>query len=105
MIASEEVLSHWAQQPSQATFVFSLISATTLLSISRELTSRDRAQTVLLGLSIPVICAIGAVAGMWTLVVVICFFPQSVALALALSFVFPAQVVSVEETVAFRGKE
>jgi len=105
IIASEEVLPHWAQQPSQATFVFSLISATTLLSISRELTSRDRAQTVLLSLSIPVICAIGAVAGMWTLVEVICFFPQSVALALALSFVFQAQGVSAEEAVAFRGKE
>jgi len=56
-------------------------------------------------LSIPVICAIGAVAGMWTLVEVICFFPQSVALALALSFVFQAQGVSAEEAVAFRGKE
>ena len=42
---------------------------------------------------------------MWTLVEVICFFPQSVALALALSFVFQAQGVSAEEAVAFRGKE
>ena len=47
----------------------------------------------------------GAVAGMWTLVEIICFFPQSIALALALSFVFPAQGVTVEKTVAFRGKE
>lgn len=61
-------------------------------------------QTILVGLSIPVICAIGVVAGMHTLVDVMCFFHQSVAVALALSFVFRACDAPLEEGVTCRGK-
>ena len=104
MIVSEEILPQWARHPSQATFLVSLISVTTLLSISRELANRDRAQTILLGSSIPVICAIGAVAGMWTLVELVCFFPQSIALALALSFALQARDAGVEDEVTLQGK-
>jgi hypothetical protein len=104
MFTKGDVLPRWAQQPSQTTFLLSLISATIFLSVSRELTDRDRVQTVLLGLSIPIICAIGVVAGMQTLVEVMCFFHQSVALALALSFVLRARDAPIEEGVTFRGK-
>lgn len=104
ILANEDVLPRWAQQPSQTTFLLSLISATILLSISRELTNRGRGQTILLGFSVPAICALGAAAGMRTLVEVMCFFHQSVALALALSFVLRARDVSVEEEPTFRGK-
>lgn len=104
ILADRNILPRWAQQPSQTTFLFSLIGATTFLSISRELTYRDRLQTILLGMSIPVICAIGAVAGIQTLVQVMCFFHQSVALALALRYILGARDAPVEERVTFRGK-
>jgi hypothetical protein len=52
---------------------------------------------MLLGLSIPVVCTVGALAGMQTLVEVLCFFPQSIALALAVGFVFQTRKVHVRE--------
>ena len=104
IFAKQDVLPRWAQQPSQTTFLLSLISATIFLSVSRELTDRNRIQTILLSLSIPVICAVGAAAGMQTLVEVMYFFHQSVALALALSFVLRARDAPIGDGVTSRGK-
>jgi hypothetical protein len=73
------------------------------MSVSRELTSRDRAQKILLSSSLPIICAIGAVADMWTLVELVCFFPQSIALALALSFALQGGDAGVEGEVTLQG--
>jgi hypothetical protein len=41
---------------------------------------------------------------MWTLVELVCFFPQSIALALALSFALQAKDAGVEDEVALQGK-
>jgi hypothetical protein len=41
---------------------------------------------------------------MWTLVELMCFFPQSIALALALSFAFQARGAGAEDKVTLQGK-
>ena len=77
--------------------MLALAGATTLLSLSRELTSRTRLQTMLLASSVPIICAIGAAFGMQNLAAVMCFFPQAIALALALGFTLQPREEQLKE--------